>query len=355
MFQLAKDIEISRSLGRIKKEEKIDIDDGALANIAEVANGSFRDATKILEEMVMLAAGKKIDNEFINKNYHKYGLQVYIKDFLIALAAKNTKDVLGYIAGANSLGTDMKYLLGKLMEALHELLLQKIDSSNISKYAIPIDTYSLDEIKLLVELLSKAYVDMKTAVLPQLPLELAVIEWCEQEEQNKPKAAVIASIRQPAETKQSHGGDRHSASGRIAMTNDDTEVSVSSLRKQVGTIKKLKALYGEKKSEPQEEEVIITTTSVELMHANSDGTVTKEWMELFWKNLISEMKKYNHTVAGVLRGCTIKTYADQQLVIQTAYKFHKERLDDMKNREALLRIAKLLTGKDIEITVELRK
>ena len=62
------------------------------------------------------------------------------------------------------------------------------------------------------------------------------------------------------------------------------------------------------------------------MHTNGDGTVTKEWMEHFWNNLIGEMKKYNHTVAGVLRGCTIKSYADQKLIIQTAYKFHKERL-----------------------------
>src|SRR5438105_2201878 len=122
---------------------------------------------------------------------------------------------------------------------------------------------------------------------------------------------------------------------RFHMFQDESEVSVSSLRKQVGTMKKLKALYGEKKTEDvTEEEITITTTSVELMHTNGDGSVTKEWMEHFWSNLISEMKKYNHTVAGVLRGCTIKSYSEQKLIIQTAYKFHKERLDDMKNREA---------------------
>jgi hypothetical protein len=141
------------------------------------------------------------------------------------------------------------------------------------------------------------------------------------------------------------------------MTEEEAEVSVSSLRKQVGNIKKIKALYGEKaaKTEAAEEDVVVSTTTVELMHIPGDGTITKEWLEMFWNNLINEMKKYNHTVAGVLRGCRIKSYADQELIIQTAYAFHKERLDDMKNREALLRISKLLTGKDVDIKVELKK
>jgi hypothetical protein len=83
--------------------------------------------------------------------------------------------------------------------------------------------------------------------------------------------------------------------------------------------------------------------------------VTKEWLDHFWDNLILEMKKHNHTVAGVLRGCKIRKYADNQLIIETAYAFHKERLDELKNREALLSVAKLLTGKEIEIAVELKR
>ena len=74
-------------------------------------------------------------------------------------------------------------------------------------------------------------------------------------------------------------------------------------------MKKLKAMYGSsaKLNSTEEESVSISTTTVELMHTSGDGTVTQEWLEAFWKSLISEMKKYNHTVAGVLRGCTISS------------------------------------------------
>jgi len=49
------------------------------------------------------------------------------------------------------------------------------------------------------------------------------------------------------------------------------------------------------------------------MHTSGDGTVTKEWMDAFWKNLIEEMKKYNHTAAGSFVGVRSKVYTDQKL------------------------------------------
>jgi DNA polymerase III subunit gamma/tau len=337
-FQLAKDSEIVNALRKIKEEEKINIDEPAIEDIAHSSDGSYRDATKVLEEMVLLAAGKKIDSKFVDEHYHIHGLQVYIKEFLLALASKNTKVVLNYIASSVNQGTDMKYILTKLTEALHELLLQNIDSSFATRYYIPGNTFSLDEIKYLIELFSKAGADMKYAVLPQLPLELAVIEWCED------KSKVTSQKLQVANKEQSN------------TVVEDNDVSVSSLRKKVGTMKKIKAMYGSSPAEQNksDESVSIKTTSVELMHTNGDGTVTREWMDTFWKSFIDEMKKYNHTVAGVLRGCTIKSFAGQTLVIQTAYKFHKERLDDIKNRDSLLKIGKLLTGKAVQIEVELR-
>ena len=70
---------------------------------------------------------------------------------------------------------------------------------------------------------------------------------------------------------------------------------------------------------------------------------------------IVEMKKYNHTVAGVLRGCRIGSYKDNILVLLTNYSFHKERLEDLKNFASLAKMTKLLTGKDVEIKIELKK
>ncbi len=333
MFKPATEEELVRSFKRIVTGEKLKIDEDALKYIAQLADRGFRDGVKVLEELVLLAANEKITKEFIEKKFQAT-TDFLVVNLLVALRNKQVKEGISIIAELVTLGIDIKYFLTKLLEGLHMNLMTNIglQEENLVQNV----KFSLEEIKQLTELFSKAYAETKTAVLQQLPLELAVIEWCEQIQ------------------KQTNNVIPAQASKQNDVVTEDEDVSVTSLRKQVGTMKKLKALYGEKKTEP-EVEVSIETTSVELMHTNGNGPVTKEWMEMFWRNLITEMKKHNHTLAGVLHGCTIKSFGDQTLVIQTAYKFHKERLDDMKNREALLRIGKLLTGKDIEITVELKK
>ena len=238
-------------------------------------------------------------------------------------------------------GEDVKYFITKVLEIFHDILLNNVDLGEHNKTLFGTLKFKNAEIVVLTELFSKAYQEMKYAVLSQLPLELAVIEWCEESQNSAEHNAEPRKVEVRNEVSQ-----RSFASG---------SASVSDLRKQVGTMKKLKALYGAPAKEPTEDKVEVSTASVELLHTSGDGSVTKEWMEVFWRSLIDEMKKYNHTVAGVLRGCTIKSYAEQKLIIQTSYKFHKERLDDMKNHDSLMKVSKLLTGKDIQIEVELRK
>lgn len=345
MFRPATEEELVRSFKRIVKGEKIAIDDEALQLIASMADGGFRDGVKILEEISLFSNGVSITKEFIEKHNNTTGVSLDVNEFLNALSKghkKNAVDALRIIDTVTKQGLSSKYFIEQILLRLHQALQNKM---GLAKYPVNLADFEVEDISKLTTLFSKAYQDTKYAVLPQLPLELAVIEWCE--EKSSPEKHT-----DPAPVADSGP----SVAAKKSYVAEDTEVSVSSLRKQVGNMKKIKALYGDKAAKPvATEETEVTTTTVELMHTNGDGTITNEWLDHFWRNLITEMKLHNHTVAGVLRGCTIKSFADQKLVIQTAYKFHKERLDDMKNREALLKISKLLTGKDVTIEVELRK
>ncbi len=335
-FKKATDEELVRSFKRIVDGEKLQVDDDALEIIARMSDGGFRDGVKILEELSLFANGKPITKESFEKSFKISKIPLQVTSLLGAMKSNKPKSGIEVIQELATEGIDLKFFISQVIAELHKKLLLAMEVET-QKNELP-DTvrFEMNEIKALVMLFTNAYQEMKYSVLPQLPLELAVIEWCDlTQEQPKQKA-------EPQK--------------RYVV--QDTEVSVSSLRKQVGTIKKLKALYGTPASAKQnvsDDEVVVKTPSVELLHTSGDGSVTKEWLEVFWRSLIDEMKQYNHTVAGVLRGCTIKSYADQQLIIQTSYKFHKERLDDMKNHESLMKVSKLLTGKDIAITVELRK
>lgn len=346
LFKPATEEELRRSFKRIIDAEKIDIENEALQYIVERSDRGFRDGAKLLEEVTSLANGKKITMDPNGVFSKIFSTTLNSTLFLMQLHDKDIKQCLLSIKDWHDQGIDFKHIVNRIIDDLHKMMLSKLEVTNENMGSL--SELSLMEITALVKLFTQVNGDMRTAVFPQLPLEIAVIEWCEQADSNN----VIAGSETTKQA-QTAVGDRPAT---FAMT--DEEVSVSSLRKQVGTMKKLKALYGEKASteaSAADDTAAILTTTVELMHTNGDGTITKEWMDLFWKNFINEMKRYNHTVAGVLRGCMIKSYKDQKLVILASYKFHKERLDDMKNREALLKISKLLTGKDIEITVELRK
>lgn len=340
-FSLATTEELVRSFKRIVKGEKIDINDDALVMIAELADGGFRDGAKLLEEVVSIANGEKITKELIESKYQVSSIKHQVLRLLDAFIAKDTKAGLEIVQNLVEQGVDIKNFLQTLMGVLHTELLLQVGIKE-SEEAKKRKNLSVDEIKVLFEILSRAYADTKFAVLPQLPLELAIIEYCTEmvEEQNE------TPLRQDFEG--------HANGTAVAVQKKESGVTVSSLRKQVGTIKKIQALYGDKSKKDDEVKETITTTSVELMHASPNGEVTAEWMDHFWKQLIAEMKQYNHTVAGLLRGCKIASFDKKTLKIQTNYKFHKERLDDMKTRDALMKVAKLLTGKDVEVVVELK-
>lgn len=336
-FKLANEEEIVRSIKRIVEGEKLQADNDALYMIARMAEGGFRDGAKILEELSLTARGQKITAELVDGSYKVLSIKHQASGLIGALSKRSAKEGLQIVQNLIEQGVDMKFFLLQVMDLLHHELLVKVGiQEQEEKNKLDL---SLEEIKVLFELFSRAYAEMKTAVLPQLPLELAIVEYTAEDVQNdSDKDKIGLNNDKPAYAKATVG-----------------EVTVAKLRKQAGTITKIKALYGSPKVNNPEDVKKTADVSIGLMHVNANGEVTSEWIAAFWRSIISEMKQHNHTVAGVLRGCSIKNYDKKLLVIEAAYKFHKERLDAPKVRGVLRDICKTLTGNDMEIEVELRK
>lgn len=326
-FSKAGGEEISRSLKRIIAGEQISINPKEekyiLDFIARRADGGFRDAAKLLEEIIISSKDKKITKELIEEVFGSGLISNQAEKFLGCLASRDLKNALKIINEITSQGLDIKYFISNCLENLHALLLQKAGVTTDSEAKQT--ATSIEDIKLMTELLSKAYVETKSAVIAQLPLEIAVIDYCSM--QSGPHE-----------------------SGDVEKTQINT---MSSMRKKAGELIKLKALYGDR----SDEKIVKATVkqSVELMHVPAGDDVSAQWLESFWKNLIEDMKKHNHTIAGVLRSCRIASFDKKKLVITTGYNFHKERLDDMKARLALQKTCKILTGNEVEIEIQLNR
>lgn len=305
-FKKASDNELVHSFERILKAEKLAVDSDALSSIASFADGSFRDGVKVLEEIVMKAKGKKITAALVADLYQMSGLDADIISLLQSFLIGDRKKGLAVVERLVAQGTDIKYFLEQVLVQLHKQLLIKAGISEGKE----MPDMDMDMIKNLVVVLSKAHTEIKSAVLPSLPLELVIVEWGDEGKGESVKGKVIEQeppvIARSEPTKQSlsdrHSGDEHSEdsridSGRARMTVQDDKT---------------------------------------LLH-----------------QILDTIKAEHHMLAGVLRSCRLSR-TEEAIVIEAPSSFHSERLKDKKALEVLEKVCKDITGKEVTISVVLK-
>lgn len=142
--------EVKRSLQRIIKKEQLDIKNDNLDKIIKIAKGSFRDAVKLLEQYSK-------DEKFLDTQ------NVFDADKLANdLLAKDVDTVLSEVTTAIKNGVSAENITMELLTSLQaKLLNEKSD----------------DLIKLIGLILSVQEYN-KVTPIEELPLELAIIKWC---------------------------------------------------------------------------------------------------------------------------------------------------------------------------------
>ncbi len=289
VFSRATDEELVRSFDRIIKGEKLAAEKDALFTIAKLSDGSFRDGAKILEELVALSNGQKITKELVEKKYQVASSAHFVLQMLENLAEKDVKKSLGLVNTLSEQGIDIKYFIEQLLGTMHTELHAFFSGVSDTKF-------SIDEIKKLVELLTRAHQETKYAVVPQLPLELVIIDFCSVPSQPEvEKASRISS-----------------------NTSKDTYMPV-----------------------------INATTS-------ENATVSDSQKD-FWYKFIDAVKVHNQSVAGLLRGCKIKSFDEKTIILETPYKFHKEKLEEKKTIEIIEKTVKEITEKTISASIVLKQ
>ncbi|MBF8250219.1 MAG: polymerase subunit gamma/tau [Candidatus Levybacteria bacterium] len=327
-FKRATEEELIRSFARIIKAEKLEAETEALRLIANLSDGSFRDGVKILEEMVLIApsAGseqaKKITKELVEKNYSIASLQYQIARMIKSLEDKDTTTGLEIVAKLANEGMEMGYFMQGLIEVLHSGLLSKAGVGFAAENApLIMDNSKLEiaEIKRLIELLAKAKSELKYAVLPQIPLELVIVEW------GLPTVGAGTAEPHPRPTSSVAPLPAGARQGSPALV---TRTAIN---------------------EPQGEIVAVQPKVTQQDIAKYSEN------DALWTALIDKAKAYNHSVAGVLRGCSIKSYDNKTLLLQTNFKFHKDKLSEVKTRELLENALKEVVRKNVKIEIELKK
>lgn len=313
-FAKASKEELLHALQRVVKSEKISISDEALQRIIEVADGAFRDAVKFLEQ-VSFGKGKieiaHIDSVLSLSTSHNVALFV---SFLYGKGADVAK-ALAHIHGAVSDGADIRSFLTDVLQYLHKELLSRVSEKNISP-----DTKKIERI---IHLLTRAYSELRYSPIPELPLELAVIESFQEP---APQAGVQPAAAAPAPPAPAPKTSTPPAVPPVAA-----------------------------KPVPPVQHAPPVAVPADEPEVASLGLLTQEKLLDHWSDFIAATKPFNHSVAGVLRSSRPKSVNGGIVTIEAFYKFHQEKLADIHTKQVLSDVLKKLFGEKVKIEIVLGK
>lgn len=270
-FRKGKKEDLERSLEKIIKGEGIEISQKAEAIIVENSDGSFRNLQKTFNE-ICLEYGKKIEEEEVKK-YFENSKGEYSGDELEKDLEKGEgKEILEKLENLAQKGNDFGELRVNWIKYFHERMLLEIENLEIKRY---------------LEVLIKAGEWEKLVTIEQLPLELAVMEMVKKNDKVEKKTEIVEIDRK---NKEEIKKDRVVISTKVDSNPMNTEIK--------------------------------KTIKIEL-----------EEVEKRWGEVLSAVKPYNHSVEAFLRASRPKKVDNGVLIIEVFYKFHKEKLEDAKNRQ----------------------
>jgi DNA polymerase-3 subunit gamma/tau len=314
-FAKASKTELLHALTRVVTAEKISISDEALGRIAELSDGAFRDAVKFLEQ-VSFHKGK-IELEHIDAALSLSTGQ-FVAGFVSYLDGKDASQTsaLAQIKAAAEEGMDMRTLITDVLLYLRANLIGQINGT----VSTPVVFADREKLQRAMFLFTKAYGELRYTPIPELPLELAVIELF----------AVPAALTHEKQ------GPKAPPTGQTLPAKPVQPSAAPSAETPV----KAAAPAQQQQEEP---------AHVSL------GLLTLDKLVEHWPDFIAATKPENHSIAGVLRSSRPKSVEDGIVCIEAFYKFHQEKLADIRTKQLLADVLKKLFGEKVKIEIVLGK
>ncbi len=285
-FKKINNSDIVKKLEMICDQEKVEVDKKVLQSIAKESAGHLRDAESLLGQIISLDE-KKIDVETAELVLPRSRFNEAI-DFLIVLNSKETGKALEIINHLSEEGVDLKSFIDEVILILRKLLLNFAQVGLAEKLGLDFG----EEIELKINQLQKeSSPDIalnilskvlkanqeKNYLLPQLPLELVIIDWC-----------LSKNYWQKNEDSIDQTPNKSSESSSQA-----------------------------KNEEPEEKKEKNVSASV----ANIDCQKVKE----LWPEFLVKIKKYNHSLSFILQNCKPGNLNNGELSLEFKYRFHQDR------------------------------
>lgn len=163
---------IEAKLARISKSEKLSLDAETIAMIARAAGGSLRDAESSLTKLVAYAGPKATMVQatailgIVPAATHAA--------LLTAIGKRETAAALGHITALHESGANLDNFAKQFIEHVRGELISAIQAPEVRPLGDP--KVGPQELVRVIQRFTSARMDLKSTPIPQLPLELAVVD-----------------------------------------------------------------------------------------------------------------------------------------------------------------------------------
>jgi len=280
-----------RSLKRVAAGEKIKIGDEALSAISKHADGAFRDAVKIFEQLVSEKA--ELTKEGISGFLEKSS-GFDMENFLEFLSRKDTAKLIFLLNSAIENGASAKALTQNIIGSLRAELVSRVSAGDKK-----INLGKVEMIE-LIQILTSSIHDISVSTLEQIPLELAIIEWCEKGNEN---------------------GDENESGNE-----NEGEIEVDVRKVNGGRSKKQEVRSnGVNKAD----EVVADGGGAE------NNLKQSEISEDVWSKILFMIRTKNASTEALLRAARPLSFDGKVVTLAVYYSFHKEKLESNPHRNLL--------------------
>jgi len=328
---------IIEKLTLIAKEEKVKINQESLEMIAISAEGGMRDAESLLGQIIALEDKNitlKEVEQILGTTDRKFSQaiteMILNNDSTQAIREINTLVENGY---------DLKIFTKSLINYLRQLMLLKVNPELKSFFTYELTSEQLEKMQTLaakvdilkiintINLFLDAQGKISAFILPQLPLEIAII---------KATGTFPAPLKVESQKYQTQNINSVPAVKKSAVE------SPSSVNHKPAEIKT-----------PSSEKITPEISNLEKVNLSE--------AQKNWPKLLEEIKPFNHSLKALLSNCQITSVSGNEITIATPYDFYKEKLNDPANRLTIeqvfgkilgLKIAlKTVTNKEVGIEI----
>ncbi len=312
--------ELKEKIKQVSKDEKFKISDGAIDLIARLSDGSFRDALSLLDQISSVYGVKeKISEEEVKKVLGLSGTEL-MERFFETLLRGDIEGVVRIFDQIVDEGGDIGYFASRLLEINRRLMLirggvgkevaaPEWTDEEYDNWEAIAEKYRMNELLFLLNSLAAVLPDVKKSPIAQLPMEVLAIDWMQTFDRTKPEKEITVSYTE-------------------SVKYDEPAKMQDLVKVESGTVN-------------------TNVDSVTQAEPTVAGALSDE--KEIWQKMLEMIDPINHPLCMLLKEARLIAFDREKVQVGVRFRFHSERIHDVKNRQAIETTLSQLSGRSLRL------